>query len=459
MDTTALTLVLFFIFIVATLIVTLKYHNRTQGGTGFIIGSRQVGLWGIFSSIIGYLYSGPAFFWWFGFVAALGFGSIWVQLAISLTFVFMALAAPRAQQLSKQHNYITLPDLIQDRHGPLMAWLIKIGAAYGAIVLTVGQLYVAGHVVSGLLGVSTAWGTLLAATVVCSYVARSGLDSVIGTDILQQGVIGLIAVVAIFFIDWPDTEIIVNDILTPDPAMIIQFSILGMTIAASPDMWQRFFAARSGSVARNGTLTAVAAHVILLMFGITLFITSTLATTTSTNPNDAFLAIFFDSTLPPLAIALAGVLVVAAILSTLDNQVFSFSSILVKNVLNIDADKEQRKFIRISRMATFAMIYVLAAASLLVDNLMDFLFTLHPVLGVLALPIFYAVFCRQKHAHTDRTIATGVIISTLVYCLLHYTGYLANLYLYIVPYFLPALFIAADHIRGLAHNPGARSVG
>lgn len=417
-----------------------RYHDH---GTGFIIGNRRVGFWGIYGSIVSYLRSGSAFVFWFMFVAMMGFGSLWILAFYFIPFIIMALLAPQAQRLSNAHNYVTLPDLMKDRQGPLMASALNLLALYTSIIGTAAQLFVAGNIIDGLLGTGVMAGTLIGMTIVCAYTLLGGFLSVVRTDIYQALILIILALGALAFGDWPALPEIVTELTTPDWNFVTAISLMGLTIPASADLWQRYFSAKTPQTARNGTLAALATDFVLVS-GIILFITNILATAPDTDPQQVFNSFFSQSLAHPAVIALFGVFIISAMLSTLDNQAFNFSSIVAKNVMNMNIAENRDRFIRVLRIVTIIMLASVTALSLTIENLLQWLLNTYAFVGVITPFIFYAVIKKSTEKHSDKLLAAGFLTGTLIYWGLFAMGLYNNMYWYAAPYSAPLLFIVTD---------------
>ncbi|MCB9989405.1 MAG: hypothetical protein H6868_08775 [Rhodospirillales bacterium] len=419
-----------------------RYHDH---GSGFIIGNRDLGFWSIYGSIVSYLRSGSAFIFWFSFAALMGFGSIWIIVAFLCAFALMAFLAPQAQKLAGEHNYITLPDLITDRQGPLMALSIKILSLYASIITTTAQLFVAGNIIGGLLNVGTVTGTIIGAFIVGTYIVLGGFLSVVRTDIYQAGIMILLAVGTLLFGTWPETPVLLDQITHPDFNWVVGGLVLGLTIPANADLWQRYFAAKTPTVGRNATIAALFTDVVLVG-GIILFALNMLALAPGADPQNVFNDLFRNSIAHPAIIALFGVFVISAMLSTLDNQVFNFTSIVTKNVLNINIETDRPRFIRVLRILTIVMLATLTALSLTIENLLQWIMNTWGFMGIATPVIFYAFLKRGHNRWTDKILATGVLCAALVYWILFVITEYSAMIWYLVPYCAPLPFIAIDLI-------------
>lgn len=414
-----------------------KYHNK---GQEFIIGNRQVGFWGLYGSVISYMRTGSNLAFWFLFVAMMGFGSIWILVSFFTAFALMVMLAPKAQKLSHDNGYITFPDLVEDRQGPIMAMLVNLFSFYGIFVLTVSQLYVAGNILGGLLGASTIIGTLISASIVGLYVIGGGFLSVVRTDIYQALAIALLAIGALLFGNWPEGDVIQTQLFTPNWNMIIGFGLIGFAVPASTDMWQRFFSVKETKIIKPAAFSALLTDIIIVI-GLILFIQNMLAVVPHENPSAIFTELFQSNVANPMIVALFGVFIISSVLSTLDNQIFNFTSIFTKNVLRIDVLNERTRFIWILRLIAFLSLLVFALTSLLIENFMQWIIDTYAFVGVITPFMFYSVLSR---GFSDKLLGLGVLVSIGCYWALYAGGYYATMYWYAVPYSVPLVFILGD---------------
>lgn len=427
------------------------WRSREQHGE-FINGNRNIGFWGICGSIICFRQAGDMFIFWFLLVATLGFGTLWIAIAYSTIMLLMALLAPKAQRLAKEFGYITMPDLIKDRQGPLMAKWVNLSSLYGACLITISQLFVSGHVIGGLFDIGVVAGTFIGAVIVSFYVLLGGFLSVVRTDVFQAAVLIAFAVTALFWGQWPNNATISHQLLSPNTDLLIGYSIIGLSIPASTDLWQRFFAAKTGNDAKYGTLAALGIDTLIITLGIVILVTNILAAAPEGGPEQVFTNLFAEPGAKSLTITLFGIFILAAMMSTLDNQVFNFTLIATKNVLNINITENRRRFILILRIISIIMLATMALLSLFISDLLQWLIDSYSVIGVISPFIFYAIISKSLSPHGDKILAFGTLISAACYWYLFYLGLYENMYWYLMPYSLPILFILMDKIIGREAN-------
>ncbi len=434
------TFVLFLaVFCLGLLVVILQGKSQTSE-KNFILGNRDLGFFDIFSSVITYMRTGSNLAFWFAFVAFMGFGSIWVLISFYTAFIIMALLAGCAAKLSKHSGYITFPDLIEEQQGRIMSLFVSAFSFYTIIIMTVSQLFIAGTVVGELASIGNVLGTILCATIVAVYISFGGFMSVVKTDVYQAVVIVLVALCAYLFLDWPSIEEFTTEVTQPNWTYVIGFGLIGFAVPASTDMWQRFFAVKEEEKICAPIFSALAVD-ILIVLGLIIFIKYVLIHTQAEDQANLFAGLFTGDSEFPIATALFGLLITSALLSTIDNQIFNLASITSKNVLKIDTETDQGRFIKTLRICAVLSLIIFVILSLTITDFMQWIVDTYAFVAVITPFIFYGVITK---AYSDKLLAFGTICAGSLYWILYAQGYYANMNWYAVPFSTPLLFIACD---------------
>lgn len=424
------------------LFILVFHHKTSESQKNFILGNRNLGFLDIFSSVITYMRTGSNLVFWFGFVAFMGFGSIWILISFYTAFIIMTLLAGKAAKLSRKQGYVTFPDLIEDRQGRLMSMLVSTFSLYVIIIMTVSQLFIAGTVAGELASIGNILGTILCATIVGIYISFGGFMSVVKTDVYQAAVIVIIALCAYLFLDWPTIEEFTTEVTQPNWTYVIGFGLIGFAVPASTDMWQRFYAVKEEKILRKSIFSALIADMIIV-FGLIIFIKYVLSFAGSDGNSDLFAGLFSKENEFPLVTALFGLFVVSALLSTIDNQIFNLASITSKNILKIDTEKQKDRFVKTLRISSVISLVIFVILSLTIKDFMQWIIDTYAFVSVITPFIFYGVITK---ANSDKLLALGVIVAGGLYWILHMQGLYANMNWYALPFFIPLVFIAYDQL-------------
>ncbi len=435
-----LAFILVFAIFCLGLAVTAFAFQTKSAQKNFILGGRNLGFIDIFSSVIAYMRTGSNLAFWFGFVAFLGFGSIWILISFYTAFIIMSLLANKAAKLSKERNFTTFPDLIAERQGRIMSILVSSFSFYVITIMTISQLFIAGSVVGELTTIGNFLGTTVCAGLVALYIFFGGFQSVVKTDIFQAIVIVLIALSAYLFLPLPEMTEFTTEITNVNWGYIIGFGLIGFAVPASTDMWQRFFAVKDEKTLRPAIFTALAVD-ILIVIGLIIFIKLVLSMTNADGNTDLFSGLFTSVNQFPIATALFGLFIVSALLSTIDNQIFNMASITAKNILKIDTETNDKVFIKTLRVTSILSLAIFVMLSLMVTNFMQWIVDTYAFVGVITPFIFYGVITK---AYSEKLLVLGTLIASAIYWILYSQGYFENMSWYAVPFFTPILFIACD---------------
>lgn len=406
----------------------------------FKLVGQGVGTLAMSISVLGFMHSGANFFWKFAFVHQFGFGAIYIGLAVNLILIAMSFVVPKAVRMAQQHDYLTFTDLARERQGPLMGHWINFASLYSAAIFITANLFVAGNIISLLSGFSAAACTFFIASVIYAYIWFGGYRNIIRTDILQIGVMLVLALAAVFFIDH-DKAVIIKDLTSPNWNSILLYAVLALSIPASPDLWQRFFAAREPASAGHAIRWAVAVDV-LFSFALTAFILLVLESATGLSETNPLLDFFVVSSAPRLLIIGFAIYIICAMLSTVDNLVFNATSVVAKNILGIDDARGSARFVSAMRLGSLIMLASLSYVSLRIGDLVQWLISYYPVLGVLTFYMFYAVLKQGHYPYRDSLLALSVIICALIY--LWVQAAFQSLLLGKLCYFVALVFIFSD---------------
>jgi len=223
--------------------------------------------------------------------------------------------------------------------------------------------------------------------------------------------------------------------------------LLLFVVPAHMDIWQRYFACKNGRVARNGSLLALPLDAINVI-GMVLFFTYMGGMAANgVDTQQIFIDLFYGRTdeTNALVIALFGVFVMSAMLSTVDNQVLFCGSVILKNMIGIDPETERKRFVHYLRVLTPAILLSLAALSLTIENLFRWFVDSYGFIGTLTPLIFYTLIKRDDDTRfTPWVISVGLTITIATYWGLFVMGYFADTYWFALPYGLSIMTCATD---------------
>ena len=266
---------------------------------------------------------------------------------MALTFILVGVPVWKA---AKKLGAVTPPELIRLRFGnaPLHAAYLVVMVVFTLPYLAI-QPMGAGYALKGLLGIPYIWGATVVTAVGAGYVLLGGMKADVWTDALQ-GVIMLAAMLAVFFgvaAALGGFEHANRVMLGRHPElfsrpgggnalpMSIWFSYMALWFLCDPmfpQLFQRFMAARDE---RSLKLTAVLyplATGVLFFLPVAIGVMGRLVEPGLTGSRtDQILPLVVAKVLPPwlAAVAMAGGL--AALMSTMDSQLLTLSSMIIRD--------------------------------------------------------------------------------------------------------------------------------
>ncbi|HEV2105219.1 MAG TPA: sodium:solute symporter family protein [Candidatus Eisenbacteria bacterium] len=282
---------------------------------------------------------------WYGGILGVGEYSYRYGLANWLVFgvpyyigalLFALLFARRARTAS----LYTLPDLLDRAYGrgPALvgAVAVFVQAAPAAYVLMLGTLFAA------MFGAPLVPCVVAAAVLSVFYVDRGGLRSVVFTDQVQFALMygGFAIMLAFLFAHdgglaflrprVPATHFTWNG--GNPPAAILVWYFIALSTLVDPGFWQRAYAARDPRTARAGVLWSIAFWIVFDFMTTTTGIYARAVLPHLADPVMAFPALA-RVTLPPVALGLFYLAMIATVMSTIDAYAFIAATTVSRDVL------------------------------------------------------------------------------------------------------------------------------
>ena len=296
-----------------------------------------------FSAFTVFGFSGAGYRIGYGYYPIMAFGTGFM----ALTFILIGIPV---WQAAKKLGAATPPELIRLRFGnaPLHAAYLVVMIVFTLPYLAI-QPMGAGYALKGLLGIPYVWGAMVVTAVGTAYVLLGGMKADVWTDALQ-GAIMLAAMLAVFFGVFaalggfePANRAMLgrNPELFSRPGggdalpMRIWFSYMALWFLCDPmfpQVFQRFMAARDARSLRVTAALYPLATGGLFFLPVAIGVIGRIVEPGLTGSGaDQILPIVVARLLPPWlgAVAMAGGL--AALMSTMDSQLLTLSSMVVRD--------------------------------------------------------------------------------------------------------------------------------
>ncbi|MCH7905629.1 MAG: hypothetical protein IH944_13820 [Armatimonadetes bacterium] len=426
---------------VAVIIFLAVRDWRSHNAPSFAIGKRDVSSFPIMASVVGNLRDGAGVAAWIVLGIYFGFGALWLTLGLCIGLFVLGWLAPRIRKLAADKDYFSVNQMIRDRVGPLTERVSSIIIAATAFLYGAVQVNIAGSVFASLFGTHVVFGVILTIVIVGLYLSLGGFATSVRTGVFQWFIIMLIVLLPWIAqpSGWPIPSL--ESFMSPGAMVIVAFVGLSLLVTlSSSDLWQLIFSARSGRDGRSGLHWSMPMYV-LISIGLVLF-SSVVATAVGpeVEGQDAFFALFTVGVMPSFVVALIGVFVAASIMSTLDSQVFLFSSTIVgqfRPESKTDDPATERKL----RAVIVVTMIALALLALTITDIIQFLFGAVTLATVLV-PVLIVASIGREHGINDKACAFGLIVASMVYAYLFLNGLFDNLIMTLLPAAISIAIIA-----------------
>ena len=338
----------------------------------------------------------------------LGVAAFWFWVGSALGFVVLGLVVKKIKVLADKESFLTLSDYLFSKFDYKCGILAAIIIFVALFSLLVAQFIAAGSLFSPLLGIDYSIAVIIMGVGTLFYLLLGGFKAVIKTDFLQFllmiGVF-LFVILNIGKIEFSKEQL---DIVSIGVPVIIAYLLIGVfAIFSAADVWQRIFASKDYKTARKAFFVAA---IFFLIFGAALTVIGMSAKINFPEiaANEAFYyGIFQLVPAPLLGIVIIGVL--AAIMSTIDTELFYLSSSVSKDFIHRRkklSDNEIRKYLRYF----LVLITALAAVTAIFFNyIIEIIFGVISLLMAISPAVFASLFWKIKNNAAFLSLLGGVL--------------------------------------------------
>lgn len=350
-------------YILTLLVVTIR-SSRKESASDYMIGERRVGVFPTMAAITGNLRDGAGLAAWVSLGYAFGLGSLWLTTGLAAALLLMAYFAPKIRVDAETNDYITVSQMLAKKVGINTSRLSVLIIAGTALLYAAAQVYVSGRLFASQFGFSMTAGITITSLAVALYLAIGGYKATILTGIIQWIILMLIVVLPFALAGGvPNLEI--SSIFSTD--FITAFGFFGISFLValcSADIWQLIFSSLTPKTSRQSLVWSVPVYY-FISIGMVFF---ALAVRTiiggDVSPPEAFFQLFSTTAISSVLIAILGIFVLAAVMSTLDSQVFLFTSTLIRAALpeSVNSDNPRMRIItRVVIIITMTLLALVAA--------------------------------------------------------------------------------------------------
>ncbi|MFT7557694.1 MAG: Na+/proline symporter [Planctomycetota bacterium] len=381
--------------------------KRSETAQGFLIGERKVSLFqsvaSIFAVLGGVVIVGQA-----ALAFDVGFGAMWLWIGLALGMIILGLNVHKIKALSKAKKFLTISDYIFEKFGNRSGKLAAVILFLAFFALLTGQFVAAGSLFAPLLGISYPIAVLIMGLGTLGYLMLGGFSAVVKTDVLQFIIMIAIFVLIVLNID---TGVIGQSQFTLtslDGMTTVSLILIGMfTVFAAPDIWQRIFAAKDAKTAKKASIIS---SILFVLFGIVLTIIGIAAKNNFPGIESSEALFYGLFELVPEALLGAGVIaMLAAIMSTIDTELFYLSSSIAKDFTDRTKEQTNEKLVKNIHKALIVIAIVSAIVAIFFSNIVTLLFALLSLTMAVSPLVICSLFFKVKRDAAFSSMALGLL--------------------------------------------------
>ena len=411
-------------------------YNRPKSAAEYLILSRSVPALGVAAATFT-LIGGGEFMSLTSLSYSFGFWAIVFFAGVIAGFIILAFLSKRARDIAEAEDLHSLPDFLHYKYGNGIAKISTIlnVAALGSLLII--QFVVGGQIISAMTNLPLWVGVVMMCASVCVYLYFSGFRGVLATDIFQAAVMfvatGIIAWFAIAIVRSQGLSF--SGIFHSSPinfADAVMFVLTGLGgILGGGDVWQRIFAAKNHHEARKGLLLNALGW---FVFGIIFIVLAVgiRGLLPDADPNTAFLN-FIQAGLPPMVEVILAFLVLAAVISTADVEMYVLSILISKEIRR----GQSLESVALVKVALIAVALISAVVAVATQNLIQIYIIALSLLYCIAPLVLATLLGRGDRLTAYVSILSAVAI--LIYLIATQQLIGAKQLLLFIPAFIPFL--------------------
>ncbi len=331
----------------------LARHRARRTGEDYFVASRTLPPWVLFltmaatnfSALTVFGFSGSGWEFGYAFYPVIAFGTGFMAV------MFLVIGRP-VWRLGREHGWVTPPEMVMARwRNPWLRFLFLAVMVVFTLPYLAMQPMAAGYALEGLLGIPYFAGAALMTAVIVFYTYFGGLRGIAWTDALQGGILLVSLLAALVWIAGSQGGLSVAN-RTALQAIPEWFSRPGAGGVYTPGVWlgflllwlwadpmfpqlfQRFYAARSEKALRTTAILYPLLTGFLFLLPVSIGVIGRLAfpELPAGTGSDRILPLLLDLYVPSWLAALVLTAALAALMSTLDSQLLSLSSMLTRDL-------------------------------------------------------------------------------------------------------------------------------
>jgi len=371
-STTVLVLLAYLVVLIALAIWS---RGETHSLQGYFLAGKKLPFWVVAFSANATGESGWLLLGLTGMGYAVGAQAYWVVIGeiIGLTASW-GLISRKLKKLGDETDSITIPDVLSSKFDDKLHLIRGIAVVIILVMVTTyvtAQLVASGKALSGFVGWDYRTGVIVGAAIIIGYTFVGGYKAVAYTDVVQgvMMLLGLILVPAAAIYASGGWGGVVGSLKLQDPnlldmfavtadgisgwVVIVSFMAIGLPFLGVPQMLVRYMSARDDGEVRKARVMSIAVMIIYLGGAVTLGIAGRALFPGLEDPESIFPTIS-SNLFPPLISGLLLIVVLSAIMSTVDSLLLLSSSAIVRDTMQkiFGSDKSDQQLATYGKLVT-----------------------------------------------------------------------------------------------------------
>ncbi len=342
------------------------------------------------------------------------FGAIWFWVGFSLGLVCLGLAAKKIKTLADEHNFLTISDYLFTKFDYKTGILGAIIFFIAFFALLVGQFIAGGSLFAPLLGINYPIAVVIMGVGTLAYLLLGGFKAVIKTDFLQFLIMFFVFVFILFTINIGEISSEQINVMNVGGFSVIAYLVLGVfAVFAGADVWQRVFSAKNVKTVRRGSYIAAAFFVI---FGTALTLIGIAAKNNFPNI-DSSQALYYGllQLVPASLVGIAVIAILAALMSTIDTELFYLSSSIAKDFFYRRNKIMEGKIARIIKISLIGLAIVSMVIAIFVSEILLILFGIIGLILCVSPVIVASLFWKIKNNAAFISMLGGLLAVIILF--------------------------------------------
>jgi sodium/proline symporter len=385
-------------YLLVLVVLAIWSRSETHTLAGYYLAGKKLPFWVVAFSVNATGESGWLLLGLTGMGYAVGAQAYWVVVGeIIGVLLSWGLISRRLKRMGDDTDSITLPDVLAAKFDDRYHLIRTIAVAIILIMVTTyvtAQMVASGKALQGFIGMDYRAGVLLGAVIIIGYTFVGGYKAVSYTDVVQ-GVLMLLGLIlvpaaAIYAADgWSGVSAALNH---QDPALLEMFSVastgiggwiaiisfvaIGLPFMGVPQLLIRYMSASDDGEIRKARVVAVIVMIVFTGGAVTAGIAGR-ALFPGLEDAETIFPTISSNLFPPLISGLLLVVVLAAIMSTVDSLLLLASSAIVRDTMQqiLGSNKTDRELASYGKLVTI-IIGVIGIAFAIPDAQFIFWFVL-----------------------------------------------------------------------------------